>query len=463
MDTTGNLKLPYILPSQAQKHVTHNEALARLDAVVQLCVKSRSMTSPPSNPAEGDRYLVPSGASGAFALHQGKIAAWQDGAYIFLDANVGWLAWVEDENLLLAHDGTAFAPAYETPDQLAILGINATADTINKLAISSPATLFNHDGAGHQLKLNKALPADTASLLMQTGFSGRAEIGLAGNDDLRIKVSADGSSWHEAMVVDRNDGSVAFPNTMLGGGTPGGSAGQVQFNDGGAFGGTDVTWNGTSKRLGVNTANPAHSLHVEKLEADKLTAAFVMSGWGRGGPAPTDAHGVGLYLSLNVPTNRQFLMADTLSGSGVRFLGATIDGVVNFGAARADLQIGTPTNGAHIASAIANTQFSVSNHAGTANKVVAEIGGHLSQTGDLLRVSTYHFGTSGDALKVKADKTAIFGGPAQLASFTVATVPGASASGAGAMIFVSDESGGATPAFSDGANWRRVSDRAIVS
>ena len=35
--------------------------------------------------------------------------------------------------------------------------------------------------------------------------------------------------------------------------------------------------------------------------------------------------------------------------------------------------------------------------------------------------------------------------------------------GAGAQVFVSNESGGAVPAFSDGTNWRRVTDRAIVT
>ena len=39
MDTTPNLGMQYILPSQAQKHVTHNEALRVLDALAQLVVK----------------------------------------------------------------------------------------------------------------------------------------------------------------------------------------------------------------------------------------------------------------------------------------------------------------------------------------------------------------------------------------------------------------------------------------
>lgn len=50
---------------------------------------------------------------------------------------------------------------------------------------------------------------------------------------------------------------------------------------------------------------------------------------------------------------------------------------------------------------------------------------------------------------------------AQLAVYTVTTLP--SADPAGQLIYVSDESGGATPAFSDGTNWRRVADRAVVS
>lgn len=56
-----------------------------------------------------------------------------------------------------------------------------------------------------------------------------------------------------------------------------------------------------------------------------------------------------------------------------------------------------------------------------------------------------------------------FGGAARLASYTVAGVPSAATNGAGSMIYVSNETGGAVPAFSDGTNWRRVTDRAIIS
>ena len=47
-DTSPNLVLPYLMPSQAQKHVTHNEALQLLDAVVQLTVEAFGATTPPA-------------------------------------------------------------------------------------------------------------------------------------------------------------------------------------------------------------------------------------------------------------------------------------------------------------------------------------------------------------------------------------------------------------------------------
>jgi hypothetical protein len=73
--------------------------------------------------------------------------------------------------------------------------------------------LFNHAGAGHQHKINKAAAGDTASLLFQTATSGRAEMGTAGDDDFHLKVSADGSTWKEAIVIDRSTGAVSMPLT----------------------------------------------------------------------------------------------------------------------------------------------------------------------------------------------------------------------------------------------------------
>ena len=60
------------------------------------------------------------------------------------------------------------------------------------------------------LNVNKSAPAATASLLMQSGASGRAEIGLTGDDDFHIKVSNDGSVWRDAISVDKDTGFVGI-------------------------------------------------------------------------------------------------------------------------------------------------------------------------------------------------------------------------------------------------------------
>ena len=73
---------------------------------------------------------------------------------------------------------------------------------------TGPACLFNHAGAGHQVKVNKAAATDTGSFVFQTGFSGRAEFGLTGSDDFQIKVSGDGATWFNALQLERTSGRV---------------------------------------------------------------------------------------------------------------------------------------------------------------------------------------------------------------------------------------------------------------
>ncbi|KIT16312.1 DUF2793 domain-containing protein [Jannaschia aquimarina] len=80
MESSVNLSLPYIQPSQAQKHVTHNEALRVLDALVQPVVADRPLAAPPGTPEEGARYIVDDPATGDWAGQDGKVAWRTDGA-----------------------------------------------------------------------------------------------------------------------------------------------------------------------------------------------------------------------------------------------------------------------------------------------------------------------------------------------------------------------------------------------
>lgn len=212
MEQTSNLKLPFIMPSQAQKHVTHNEALQSLDALVQLAVLDRHLAAPPASPADGDRYIVAAMATGAWNGKTGQIAIWQDGAWEFYAPVSGWLAWVADEQRLFILSGGVWVDALaQGLNPATMVGINTTADTTDRLSVKSPAVLFDNEGTDQRVKINKGAPGDTASMLFQTAYSGRAEFGLAGDDDWHIKVSPDGSAWKEALKVNRIDGRVLLP------------------------------------------------------------------------------------------------------------------------------------------------------------------------------------------------------------------------------------------------------------
>jgi hypothetical protein len=206
-DQSPRLALPFILPSQAQKHVTHNEALSRLDMAVQLAVEGIGAATPPALPEEGRIWALGAAPTGAWAGQAGMLAGFMNEAWLFMAPDEGWLALDKSDGGLFRRAGgdwVAIAPP--VLDNLDGVGINASHDSVNRLAVSAPATLFNHEGGGHQVKINKAAASETASLLFQTGFGGRAEMGTSGNDDFAIKVSADGGSWHTALRLDAASG-----------------------------------------------------------------------------------------------------------------------------------------------------------------------------------------------------------------------------------------------------------------
>lgn len=202
--TSPILALPYLMPSQAQKHVTHNEALQLLDALVQLSVEGFDAATPPASPAPGETHALGAAPQAAWAGHAAEIAVWQGEGWLFLAPLPGWRAWSLADAELRVWDGSAWILPPAATQNLARLGVGTAADAANPLSVSGPATLLTHAGSGHQLKVNKAAGSDTASVLFQSGWSGRAEMGLAGNDDFSVKLSADGSSWSTALALKAN-------------------------------------------------------------------------------------------------------------------------------------------------------------------------------------------------------------------------------------------------------------------
>lgn len=216
MNTTTNLMLPYLLPAQAQKHVTHNEALGLLDILVQLSVQDDQLSAPPQTPSEGDSYIVGQDSVGAWTGHDAEIAAFADGAWTFLTPKTGWRAWCAARETLLVFDGAFWGDMFagrassgtgtssDAPSSL--FGVNATPNETNRFALSSPAALFNHEGSDHRLSINKAQLTDTASIIFQTNFDAQGEIGLTGDNDISMKVRGANGTLKQALTLKNRSG-----------------------------------------------------------------------------------------------------------------------------------------------------------------------------------------------------------------------------------------------------------------
>lgn len=216
MDITARLNLPFLLPNQAQKHVTLNDALGRLDLLTGLLIRSRQVSLQPSSPAAGDAYILPETRTGESweALPAAALACFQDGAWRLLPAPEGLRAWIADEAvpIVMGPDGWITA----APASLPRLGIHTEADDTNHLAVKSDGVLFSHDdvtpGSGDmRLALNRLATENAASLLFQTAHSGRGELGLSGASDLDLRTSPDGAAFSTGLRLRTSDAKASFP------------------------------------------------------------------------------------------------------------------------------------------------------------------------------------------------------------------------------------------------------------
>ncbi len=121
MTNSPNLILPYIDAAQSQKHVTHNDAIRKLDAIINPTVIAMQ-TTPPGSPVDGDCYIVATGGTGAWATKDTNIAAWQDGVWYFYPPRAGWKVYIQSLRQLYNFD-----PFYNTWKPFEISTANGSA------------------------------------------------------------------------------------------------------------------------------------------------------------------------------------------------------------------------------------------------------------------------------------------------------------------------------------------------
>lgn len=127
---------PLLAAGQAQKEVTHNEALMLADILIQPAIESAAFTNPPLFPTAGQCWLVASPASGAWAGKEGHLAAWSESGWIFIAPRTGLETTDLSNGQCVRYDGTAWTSGVIKASSVQIAGQQVLAS--RQTAISNP-------------------------------------------------------------------------------------------------------------------------------------------------------------------------------------------------------------------------------------------------------------------------------------------------------------------------------------
>jgi len=199
-DVTPRLGLPYVVAAQAQKHIPINESLARLDGLVQLAVESRSVSAQPAGPAAGGVWILPAGPTGAAWAGQpaGTLMRFEAGAWEALVPAEGVLAWVKDENQVVAFDGAAWTPLSATFRGLTAAASPGLANTRLEI-LEQEVTL-----SGASTATSIVIPNRAIVLAVST----RTTVAVTGAASYNCGVSGDASKFGGSLGVAKNSSNV---------------------------------------------------------------------------------------------------------------------------------------------------------------------------------------------------------------------------------------------------------------
>lgn len=206
-DLSPNLLLPYLAAGQAQKHVTVNESLQRLDALVQLSVQSATTGVEPGAPGDGAVYILPNGKTGAHwgAMGNQALAYHRDGAWEEIAPRAGWLAYVADQARVLIFDGAAWAPLAHAAQSWRVLAASAVAAAHS--GNTSETALASVQIPGGAMGPNGALRITTLWSYTNSANNKTLRIrlgGISGAGYLGNNVTTTATLRHQQIIQNRN-------------------------------------------------------------------------------------------------------------------------------------------------------------------------------------------------------------------------------------------------------------------
>lgn len=164
-DFTPRYGFGLVDPSASDKTVAINAFIEDAEAVFGGFVKSRSTPVPPASPAQGDTYIVPAGATAAWANLTGSVVRYRGTGWRFYPATVGMVYEVENENY-----ATVFWK--QTTGAWTVLAGGAGSGITS--LIQDPAPVFGGDASGGNHQIGNIRPRsaefDSAAALAAVGL-----------------------------------------------------------------------------------------------------------------------------------------------------------------------------------------------------------------------------------------------------------------------------------------------------
>lgn len=270
MSDTTRLQLPLIAAAQAQKHVTHNEAIMRLDGLVQMTAKSYTTSAQPGSPSDGDLYLLPSGKTGADwgGYSNYAVAHYYDGIWHQYHPNQGWTCFVQDTAKLYYYTGSAWAQC-------------APISLITRQRFTSGSGTYTTPAGCRQLRIR-----------MKGGGGGGGGSGSTGPND----GSAGGDTSFNSVVA-KGGAAGSSATGVVGAGGSGGS-GTASVRIAGAPGLraiVQITSTTNGQQLGGGGAGAGGGAGGSSITAGG--AGVANSGGGGGGGASTDAPAIATIVT----------------------------------------------------------------------------------------------------------------------------------------------------------------------
>lgn len=137
LEATPRLALSLLSAGQAQKELTHNEALLRADMLIQPVVQAVGVATPPTAPASGQCWIIGASATGVWSGHDANLACWTEAGWRFVAPFAGLMVLDASSGQIVRYSLGGWVSGTVNATQIRVAGTQVIGT--QQAAISNPS------------------------------------------------------------------------------------------------------------------------------------------------------------------------------------------------------------------------------------------------------------------------------------------------------------------------------------